>query len=243
MKKFLSALLFFNLFSVSVHAAALPATIEIEKSNSTVIVSNNNMSECNISGRLSNSVYPVCRGNGGTVLEPEYRDVPYTEWISAKIKIGESVIDGNNGKECFGTKTYIQAESSSSMLSVDAVEYIIKGIGGKSVSTKITDNGKSALITYGSDEIFFSENSGYIMVNQKNVPIKNNAYPEISDDELFIPLRALATALDVDIYWDGYTKTVTPKKSYERIAHIPTNKRKVVCIPLHIPPVYGRYIY
>jgi len=185
MKRFLSLLLAINCFSIPVFA-------------SDIVIKN-----------YSNTIIE----NGSVKYEDSYNYNLNNDSKKVEIVIGEDVIKiGSLTKGC-GVASYIQSESNSAMLPLRAVSTAIAGIEqGSTVKVSWDSVSSSAYINFNDREIVFKPNSNEMFINNEKYTIDNGAFAEIKNEQLFVPLRALGKALDVNITWDSTSKTVILSK-------------------------------
>lgn len=145
-----------------------------------------------------------------------YDTVEWTETVKANIKIGESSINGDKGKNTFNTATYIQADSQSSMYPVDAVSYLMNNLSIGEVKTTMGKNGNSVTIDYNGRKIEFTAGSDKVIIDNYAKLVDNGAVCEFNDGKLFIPLRSFSNAIDCKIDWVADGKIVNLEKSFAR---------------------------
>jgi archaellum component FlaG (FlaF/FlaG flagellin family) len=72
-------------------------------------------------------------------------------------------------------------------------------------------NSKTATILYaagsGQKIIQFTAGSAVMVVDGTAITMENGAVAEIKDDRMYVPFRALGTALGVSVSWDEETRT------------------------------------
>ena len=72
-------------------------------------------------------------------------------------------------------------------------------------------NTKTATINVNGNIIKFTSGSGLMYKNNSPMLMDNGVKAEIVDGRMFIPFRALGTALGVQVDWDANTKTAIYK--------------------------------
>lgn len=136
-----------------------------------------------------------------------------------KVTIGEKniVVDGQSYE--MDVAPYIQTESSSTMVPLRFV-MIALGVDSESVgsfddSNKVSfdANTKTATIFYAAGTnmttIQFTAGSNTMVVNGAQIPMENGVKAEIVDGRMFVPFRAIGTAINVKVGWDADTRTAT----------------------------------
>ncbi|MCD7855661.1 MAG: copper amine oxidase N-terminal domain-containing protein [Clostridiales bacterium] len=80
-----------------------------------------------------------------------------------------------------------------------------------SVSVSWNSADKQAVVSYGDNEVIFTADSNVYTVNGNSVTMEGGK-PEIKNGRVFIPLRELANAMELNIEWDSSTKKITIMK-------------------------------
>ncbi len=143
-----------------------------------------------------------------------------------EITMGESVIivNGTPVGDENDPAPFIQKSSNSAMVPLRTAANAICGNNtGKTLYWNLTPfreedaeqvqyvswdaQTKTAVISAYGKTVEFTANSAYVKINKMNVPIENGAYPEIVDGVMFVPFRALAAALDINVEWVSETLT------------------------------------
>lgn len=137
------------------------------------------------------------------------------------VTIGETTIYINGEAYTMEVAPYIQASSASTMvplrfvtlaLGVDT-DAITSGSADESSTVTWDANTKTATIFYaagsGQKIIQFTAGSNTMVVDGTSVPMDNGVVAEITDSRMFVPFRALGTALGVPVSWDETTRTAT----------------------------------
>lgn len=110
-----------------------------------------------------------------------------------------------------GIKIYIDAppfiENGTTLLPLKAVSESISVLGNY-VSVNWNSADKKAIISYKDNNIIFTPNSITYTVNGE-VKIINGTAPIIKNGRIYIPLRTLANALQLNINWNQNTKEIT----------------------------------
>lgn len=136
-----------------------------------------------------------------------------------KVTIGEKtiIVDGESYE--MDVAPYIQTESSSTMVPLRFVMVALgvdtENVGSFDDSGKVTfdANTKTATIFYAAGTqmttIQFTAGSNIMIVNGAQIPMENGVKAEIVDGRMFVPFRAIGTAINVNIGWDADTRTAT----------------------------------
>lgn len=137
------------------------------------------------------------------------------------VTIGENTIYINDEAYTMEVAPYIQASSNSTMvplrfvtlaLGVDT-DAITSGDADSSSTVTWDANTKTATIFYaagsGQKIIQFTAGSNTMVVDGTYVPMDYGVVAEITDSRMFVPFRALGTALGVPVSWDETTRTAT----------------------------------
>lgn len=138
-----------------------------------------------------------------------------------EVTIGEKTIKVNDEMVDVDVAAYIQTSSNSTMVPLRFVS-IALGVDKENVnsvdeSSKISwdANSKTATIFYaaGSSQkiIQFQVGNQYMIVDGTQIPMENGVVAEIVDGRMFVPFRALGTALGVSVDWDAETRTAIYK--------------------------------
>ncbi len=110
---------------------------------------------------------------------------------------------------------YIQASSSSALVPLRFVSVALLGenVANADTSKLISwDTAtKTATITVNNKVIKFTSGSPYMIIDGKSQLMENGVKAEIKDSRMYIPFRALGTALGVKVDWDVETKTAIYK--------------------------------
>ena len=126
------------------------------------------------------------------------------------ITIGSDLIKMGSVVKSFSEPAYIQTGSSSAMLPLRAVASSIAAIkNGSAINVEWDSGRKSAHITFDNNTVAFTADSNVMVLNGKPYAMENNAKAEIRNNQLFVPLRALGQALNVNVAWNNANKTVT----------------------------------
>lgn len=134
-----------------------------------------------------------------------------------EVTIGEKTIVVDGESVDMDVAAYIQTSSNSTMVPLRFVS-IALGVDKENVtsvdeSSKISWDAasKTATIFYaagnGQKIIQFQAGSAYMTVDGTQIPMENGVVAEIVDGRMFVPFRALGTALGVTVSWDAETRT------------------------------------
>lgn len=134
-----------------------------------------------------------------------------------EVTIGEKTITVDGEAVDMDVAAYIQTASNSTMVPLRFVS-IALGVDKDNVtsvdeSSKISWDAitKTATIFYaagnGQKIIQFQAGSAYMTVDGTQIPMENGVVAEIVDGRMFVPFRALGTALGVSVSWDAETRT------------------------------------
>ena len=136
-----------------------------------------------------------------------------------KVTIGEKTILVGDESYEMDVAPYIQEESSSTMVPLRFV-MIALGVDEDSVGdfqnsqrVSFDANTKTATIFYAAGTntttIQFTAGSNIMKVNGADIPMENGVKAEIKDSRMFVPFRAIGTAVNVKVGWDADTRTAT----------------------------------
>jgi len=132
-----------------------------------------------------------------------------------KVKIGSTSISVDGKEYPIDAAPYIQSESNSVLLPLRAVTLALcKGDLSNVNNSEIikwNNDSKSAVIKAMGKVIDFTAESMYMYVDGSSIYMDNQAKAEMSNGRMFIPLRALGDAFNINVEWDAATKTVTLK--------------------------------
>lgn len=136
-----------------------------------------------------------------------------------KVTIGEKTILVDDQSYDMDVAPYIQTESNSTMVPLRFVMVALgvdsDNVGSVDESSKVSfdSNTKTATIFYASGTnmttIQFQAGSNIMKVNGANIPMENGVKAEIVDGRMFVPFRAIGTAINVNVGWDADTRTAT----------------------------------
>lgn len=128
-----------------------------------------------------------------------------------RITIGSNIISTDGKKFTVDAAAYIQPESSSTLIPLRFAAIAISGGDVESADTNSTVSwdalSKTASVKTKDAVIKFTADSNIMYINDKPIVMENGAKAEIKEDRMYIPFRALGTALDAEVFWDGETKT------------------------------------
>ena len=132
-----------------------------------------------------------------------------------RVSIGSNIIDVGNKKYTIDAAPYIQPESNSTLVPLRFAAIAISGGDvEKADSSSIIDWDavtKTATITVKGNVIKFTSGSVLMYKNNSPMVMENGVKAEIKSGRMFIPFRALGTALSVKVDWDAETKTAIYK--------------------------------
>lgn len=136
-----------------------------------------------------------------------------------KVTIDEKTILMDDKSYDMDVAPYIQTSSNSTMVPLRFVTTALgvdaDNIANPDESSKINwdPNSKTVTIYYGSGTnmtiIKFVAGSNKMTINGTEVPMDNGVVAEIKNDRMFVPFRALGTALGVKVSWNAETRTAT----------------------------------
>ncbi len=169
-------------------------------------------------GKVSGSEYDLFEVEGF-----EFKDYltiktdPGTLDGKVEVTIGSNTIKMDGQEVTMDTAAYIQTASNSTMVPLRFVALAI-GVDQAAVedadnTSKITwdANNKIATILYaagnGQKIIQFQANSPVMVIDGTAITMENGVKAEIVDGRMFVPFRALGTALGVPVSWDAETRT------------------------------------
>jgi len=136
-----------------------------------------------------------------------------------KVTIDEKTILVDDQAYDMDVAPYIQTSSNSTMVPLRFV-MVALGVDSDNVasvdeSNKVTydANTKTATIFYAlgtsMTTIQFQAGSNIMYVNGAAIPMENGVQAEIVDGRMFVPFRAIGTAINVNVGWDAETRTAT----------------------------------
>ena len=136
-----------------------------------------------------------------------------------KVTIGEKTIIVDGESFDMDVAPYIQTESSSTMVPLRFV-MIALGVDSDSVGNfdesgkvQFDANTKTATIFFAAGTnmttIQFTAGSNIMKVNGAEINMENGVKAEIVDGRMFVPFRAIGTAINVNVGWDADTRTAT----------------------------------
>ncbi|MCD7904534.1 MAG: copper amine oxidase N-terminal domain-containing protein [Clostridiales bacterium] len=117
-------------------------------------------------------------------------------------------------------KAYVKADGEA--IIIDEAPYISQGrtmlpLRAAAETLKLFENNiniswdsgsKKASVIYGGNEIVFTADSKVYTVNGESRTMEGGT-PEITNSRVFITLRTLADAMELNIVWDNSDKTIT----------------------------------
>lgn len=134
-----------------------------------------------------------------------------------RVSIGSSEITVGNKSYAMDAAAYIQPSSNSTMVplrfvSIAILNGDITGSGGKgSVDWDAKTKTASIIVKNGSGShiIQFTAGSDKMVIDGTSITMENGVVAEIKDSRMYVPFRALGTALGVGVKWDGTTRTAS----------------------------------
>ncbi len=134
-----------------------------------------------------------------------------------EVTIGSNTIKMDGKDVAMDTAAYIQTASNSTMV---PLRFVALAIGVDQSAVEDADNtskitwdavNKVATILYaagnGQKIIQFQANSPVMVIDGTAITMENGVKAEIVDGRMFVPFRALGTALGVPVSWDAETRT------------------------------------
>ncbi len=138
------------------------------------------------------------------------------------VTIGETTITVDGQAYTMDVAPYIQASSDSTLVPLRFVSLAlgvdseaVESVDAADASDAVTFDPvtKTATIYYAEGTnrtvIAFTAGSNIMKVNGAEVPMNYGVTAEITDSRMFVPFRALGTALGVKVTWDDATRTAT----------------------------------
>ncbi len=135
--------------------------------------------------------------------------------ISAKISLrpGDNVISIGDKTYTIDAAPYIQTASSSVMVPLRFAAVALMGDDPEAADASSLigwdPETKTAFIYVGNKTISFTSESYEMTVDGRTSVMENGVKAEIKDGRIYIPFRALGSALGVKTDWDGETKTAS----------------------------------
>ena len=130
---------------------------------------------------------------------------------AVRVTIGSNLVTVGNIKYAMDVTPYIQPESSSTLVPLRFAAIAISGGDIENADNSSTvgwdADTKTASITAGGKVIKFTAGSELMYIGNTPIVMENGVKAEIKDGRMFIPFRALGTALGVNVDWDAETKT------------------------------------
>ncbi len=128
-----------------------------------------------------------------------------------RVTIGSSIITVGNEEFVVDAAPYIQAESNSTLVPLRFAAVAISGgnvekAQDSSMITWYADT-KTAAIDTGDRTVSFTAGSDKMDIDGISYDMDNGVKAEITGGRMFIPMRALGEALDVNVYWDAENRT------------------------------------
>lgn len=206
-------------------------TMEKIDNEFTIIKNNSNISE-EISTETTTTYNNYSSGSGSSNIKVENYSKTTTNTTESftetttentsiktanniKVQIGSNKIQIDDKKETIDVAPYIQSSTNSTMvpLRFTSLAILNDDVNNSSNNKILWDPiNKIATIKAYDTTISFKNNSNIMKINNIEFEMENNAKAEIKNDRFFIPFRALAKALNVNVSWDNKTKTATYSK-------------------------------
>lgn len=206
-------------------------TMEKIDNEFTIIKNNSNISE-EISTETTTTYNNYSSGSGSSNIKVENYSKTTTNTTESftetttentsiktanniKVQIGSNKIQIDDKKETIDVAPYIQSSTNSTMvpLRFTSLAILNDDVNNSSNNKILWDPiNKTATIKAYDTTISFKNNSNIMKINNIEFEMENNAKAEIKNDRFFIPFRALAKALNVNVSWDNKTKTATYSK-------------------------------
>lgn len=128
-----------------------------------------------------------------------------------RVTIGSSVISVGDEEFTVDAAPYIQPESNSTLVPLRFAAVAISGgdvddAQNSHIITWYADT-KTAAIDTGDKTVSFTAGSNIMDIDGIPHAMENGVKAEITGGRMFIPLRALGEAMDVNVYWDAENKT------------------------------------
>ncbi len=128
-----------------------------------------------------------------------------------KVTIGSSVITVGDEEFVVDAAPYIQPGSNSTLVPLRFAAVAISGgdvenAPDSSIITWYPDT-KTAAIDTGDRTVSFTAGSDIMDIDGIPYTMDNGVKAEITGGRMFIPMRALGEALNVNVYWDSENKT------------------------------------
>lgn len=134
-----------------------------------------------------------------------------TNNIKVSVVIDSNVININGEEKTIDAIPYIQKESESTLV---PLRFITEAFKGENDTIEWSQETKTAVIKIGDKIIKFTDGSNVMYVDGSEVSL-GLVKAEIKGRRMYIPFRALAEAIGVDVLWDPETKTATFVKDSE----------------------------
>lgn len=134
-----------------------------------------------------------------------------------KVTIGSRNVTVGNNTYTMDAAAYIQTSSSSTLVPLRFVAIALLGdnVMNADTSNLISWNAqsKTATIFVNNNAVSFTAGSPYMIINGNSRLMENSVRAEIVDSRMYIPFRALGTAMNVKVDWDSETKTAIYSKN------------------------------
>jgi hypothetical protein len=135
---------------------------------------------------------------------------------SIAVTIGSSIatINGTEKYDMYAAP-YIQQNSNSTMV---PLRFVSLGINGDDVensdssgSVSWDEDTKTATIITADKVISFTAGSDVVYINNRAMIMEHGVKAEITNNRMYVPFRALGSALGVNVEWNDETKTAVYK--------------------------------
>jgi len=120
-------------------------------------------------------------------------------------KIDSNEVVSDNTKIYIDTAPFIQ--DGTTMLPLRAVSEAMN-VFGNDVTVNWNSIEKKVIVTHIDDVIIFTQDSNIYTINEISKTMQSAA-PILKDDRIYIPLRVLAEAMQLNINWNENTKEIT----------------------------------
>lgn len=127
-----------------------------------------------------------------------------------KVQIGSSTASVNGNNITIDAVPYIQEKTNSTMI---PLRFVANALDVPESNIKFDATTKTVTITKESDVVEFKVNSGKYKKNGSTITSNSSVEPivEIKNGRTFVPFRTLAEAFNLEIEWEGSTKTAIMK--------------------------------
>lgn len=130
---------------------------------------------------------------------------------TVEVTVGTTAIKVNGEEYEIDAYSYIQPTTNSTLVPLRAVAVALADgdITKADESSNIAWDAetKTVTIVYNGKIVQFQANSNYMVVDGTTIACDNGAVAEITDNRMYVPMRALGVALGVPVDWDAETRT------------------------------------